>query len=68
MITVPLHVELPDLPESDQQSVKGSLPDLVNELMRGFICYDTSVLTKIRSPGHHGGFLPSFCDLTRNEE
>lgn len=63
MITAPrLHVELPDLPRSDQQSVKGSLPDLVNELIQGFIYYETSVLTKIRSPRHHGGFMSSFCD------
>lgn len=62
MITAPLNVELPALPRSDQQSLKGSRPDLVNKPIRGSLYYDTSFLTKIRSPHHNKGYLPWFCD------
>lgn len=40
MITAPLNVELPALPRSDQQSLKGSHPDLVNKPIRGSLYYD----------------------------
>lgn len=42
--------ELPDLPSSDQESLKRSLSELVTGPIWGFICYDASFLMPLSLP------------------